>query len=44
VFFGEWASYLDELAVAPQQLLITGDLNFTVINQIHLMSISSQDY
>jgi len=44
VLFGEWASYLDELAVAPQQLLITGDLNFTVINQIHLMSISSQDY
>jgi len=28
VFFDEWASYLDELAVAPQQLFITGDLNF----------------
>ena len=28
VFFGEWASYLEELAVAPQQLIITGDLNF----------------
>jgi len=28
VFFDEWASYLDELAVAPQQLIITGDLNF----------------
>jgi len=28
VFFYEWASYLDELAVAPQQLIITSDLNF----------------
>ncbi|KAK2144742.1 hypothetical protein LSH36_734g01020 [Paralvinella palmiformis] len=28
VFFDEWASYLDELAVAPQQLIITSDLNF----------------
>ena len=28
VFFDEWTSYLDELAVAPQQLIITGDLNF----------------
>jgi hypothetical protein len=28
LFFDEWASYLDELAVTPQELIITGDLNF----------------
>jgi len=40
VFVEEWSSYLDELAVAPQQLIITGDLN------IHLdkPDSGSQDY
>jgi len=28
VFFDEWTYYLDELAVAPQQLINTGDPNF----------------
>ncbi|KAK2141457.1 hypothetical protein LSH36_1095g00036 [Paralvinella palmiformis] len=28
MFFDELSSYLNELAVAPQQLIITGDLNF----------------
>ena len=33
VFFDEWTSYLDGLAVVSQDLVITGDLNFHLDNQ-----------